>query len=242
MELDYDAAAISIVKRLSPVLADTWTLSLDRSNWTARRNEVNLLTLGVCLGDVAAALFWVDLRRRGSSPTRQRTALVQRFIQVFETDRIGLLPRDRECARERWFGWLQRKKIAYVMRLRGSFMVMAGNGRQSQVRSCLRNIKVHEYRQLGTRRVCGRKHRLSAVRLPEKKFAILAGFMTQQDVTDADLYLRRCNIETGFEKLKAHGFNLEATRLSGEGKMEVLMAGLAVAMAWCYAVGEGPAR
>ena len=111
-------------------------------------------------------------------------------------------------------------------------MVLAGSGRQAQVKNCFRNLKVHEYRELGKRKVCGREHNLSAVRLPGVSggdFVILAGFMTPEDVTDADLYLRRWNIETGFEKLKTHGVGLEDTRLAGEGKMEVLMAGPAIA-------------
>ena len=53
--------------------------------------------------------------------------------------------------------------------------------------------------------------------------------MTPEDVTDADIYPRRWNIETGFEKLKTHGVGLEDLRLAGEGKMEVLMAGPAIA-------------
>ncbi len=55
---------------------------------------------------------------------------------------------------------------------------------------------------------------------------------------DAGLYVRRWNIETGFEKLKSHGFHMEDSRLRGEGKMEVLLAALAIAMAWSYSCGK----
>jgi hypothetical protein len=242
VKIDYNAVAVFIVKLLSPVLADKWTLSVDRTNWTSRGNEVNLLTLGVCLGDVAVPLFWIDLRRPGNSTTSQRTALMEGFMEVFGKDRIGLLLGDREFVGEDWFGWLQGKNIPYVMRLRKDFTVLVGSGRRTQVKNCFRNLKLHEYRELGTREVCGRHHRISAVRLPGNELVILAGFMTPDDVTDGDLSLRRFNIAISLEKLKTHGFDLESTRLSGDGKMEVLMAGLAIAMAWCYAVGEWSQR
>lgn len=240
--LDYDAVAVFIVKMLAPMLPEKWTLSMDRTNWTARRNEVNLLTIGICLGDVAAPLFWVDLRRRGNSRTRQRTQLVKRFVDVFGKERIGCLLGDREFVGKGWFGWLQRRKIPYVMRLREHFKVVTRSGRETQVKNCFRNLKRHECRELGVRKVCGWSHRISAVRLPGNEFVILAGFMNSDEPTDSQMYLRRWNIETGFEKLKSHGFNLEETRLAGKGKLEALMAGLAIALAWCYAVGEWSIR
>ena len=73
---------------------------------------------------------------------------------------------DREFVGEDWFAWLQSKKIPYVMRLRENFRVLAGSGRPTQVKNCFRNLKLHEYRELGKRKVCGREHHLSAVRLP----------------------------------------------------------------------------
>ena len=91
VKIDYNAVAVFIVKLLSPILAEKWTLCLDRTSWTARRNEVNLLPLSLCLDGVAVPLFWTDLRRQGNSRTEQRAALIQRFLQVFGNGRIGLL-------------------------------------------------------------------------------------------------------------------------------------------------------
>ena len=47
VKIDYNAVAVFIVKLLSPVFDDTWTISFDRANWMARRNEVNLLPLSL---------------------------------------------------------------------------------------------------------------------------------------------------------------------------------------------------
>ena len=75
-----------------------------------------------------------------------------------------------------------------------------------------------------------------ATRLPSGELLIL-GYSGVSAADAGKFYLRRWNIETGFEKLKSHGFNLEASRLRGKGKYERLMAVLAVGIAWCYAMG-----
>ena len=54
--------------------------------------------------------------------------------------------------------------------------------------------------------------------------------------------MRRWNIETGFEKLKSHGFHMESSHLRGDGKMELLLAALAIAMAWSYSRGAWSAE
>ena len=103
--------AILIVQVLLPLLADTRTLSLDRTNWAARRSEVNLLTLGAGLGAGAAALFWTDPRHQGNSWASWRWALVRRFIEVFGEERIGCLLGDGELVGDGWFGGLQPKRL-----------------------------------------------------------------------------------------------------------------------------------
>lgn len=52
-----------------------------------------------------------------------------------------------------------------------------------------------------------------------------------------EAYMWRWNIETGFEKLKSHSIHMESSRLQGDGKMELLLAALAIAMAWSYSCG-----
>lgn len=52
------------------------------------------------------------------------------------------------------------------------------------------------------------------------------------------MYHKRWNIETGFEKLKTHGFHLESSRLRGGGKIERVLAALSLAAAWTYTGGH----
>lgn len=241
VQLNYNAVALFIVWLLDKLLLVKWTLAIDRTNWTLRQTEVNLLTLSVCLGDVAVPLFWQDLGYRGNSNTRQRIKLLERFVELFGHEKIDCLLGDREFVGGKWFEWLIKRKIPFVMRIKDNFTTAIRGGRETAVKNCFRNLKLHESRELGLRKICGCWLLLSAVRLPGNEFVILVSF-NLSDILATELYWRRWNIETGFEKLKSHGFNLEDSRLQGTRKTEMLMAALSLSMAWCYAVGEWSAR
>lgn len=240
-ELDYNAVALFIVKLLGELLPEKWMLSLDRTNWAARKNEVNLLVLSVCMGDVAVPLFWTDLGYKGNSNTKQRREIIGRFAKVFGYGKISCLMADREFIGGKWFKWLQKKRIPYVVRLRNNSRVMTGGGRETGVCNLFRNLKIGEERCLGAKKICGATHVLSAIRLPGNEFVILVSFGIDSQ-NAGSLYHTRWNIETGFEKLKSHGFNLEDSRLNGEGKYAIMLSGLSIALAWCYSTGEWSMR
>jgi len=118
---------------------------------------------------------------------------------------------------------------------------MTTGGRQTEVCNLFRNLKIREERCLGEKEICGAAHLLSAIRLPDNEFVILVSFGIENQ-SAGTWYGIRWNIETGFEKLKSHGFNFEDSRLQGEGKYEVLLCALSFAMAWCYSTGEWSMR
>ncbi len=76
------------------------------------------------------------------------------------------------------------------------------------------------------------------MRLRGGDFLILAWHGLGGDDDAMELYRERWRIETLFQKLKGHGFNLEESRLRGGHKAETLLGVLALAAAWCYALGE----
>jgi len=76
------------------------------------------------------------------------------------------------------------------------------------------------------------------MRLRGGDFLILAWHGLGGDDDAIELYRERWRIETLFQKLKGHGFNLEESRLRGGHKAETLLGVLALAAAWCYALGE----
>jgi hypothetical protein len=109
---DYEAVARFILGLLHALLGNKpLIIAMDRTNWEARNNDVNLLVLSLCLGDAGQPLLWTDLRHPGNSNTRKRIRLVRRLLRVLEVERIQCLVGDREFVGEDWFGWLLARRI-----------------------------------------------------------------------------------------------------------------------------------
>jgi len=213
-------------------------LAMDRTHWKARGNNVNLLVLSVCLGDVGLPLLWTDLRRAGNSGTAKRIRLIRRFLGLFGAGRVACLVGDREFVGEDWFGWLLEENIPFVMRLRENFQTRRERGRPGRdAKDWFSGLRPGEFLDLGACALCGVAMGVCGLRTRDGELLIL-GYGGVDGACARDRYMARWNIETGFEKLKSHGFDLEASRLRGGGKMERLMAVLAVGFAWSYAVGH----
>jgi hypothetical protein len=236
---DYNTLAQFLVGMLDEVLGDKpLILAMDRTNWEARKNDVNLLVMSVCLGDTAQPLLWSDLRRKGNSDTRQRRRLMRRFLKAFGHGRIGAVVGDREFVGEDWFAWLLEEEIPFVMRLRENFKTRLEHGtRVEDAKQHFNGLRPGECLDLGCCEICGVHMGVCGLRLKDGELLIL-GYWGMDADGARDVFMKRWNIETGFQKLKSHGFDMEASRLRGGGKMERLMAVLAVGFAWCYAVGH----
>lgn len=239
--LDYNAIARLLAALLEPLLGPKWLLAVDRTNWMRRGRNTNLLVLAVCLGDVAIPLFWTDLGQAGNSDTNERIALMKRFLAVFGADRIRAVTGDREFVGGNWFRWLKKREIPFVLRVRNNFKVTASSGRETEIRNCFRNLKLYRHRTLGERKICGVMLSVSGLRLPGSDYVIVVSHGVEPGEA-LGIYRQRWNIETLFEKLKSHGFDLEGSRLRGPGKMDKMLAALALATAWCYSFGAWHVR
>jgi hypothetical protein len=235
---DYELVARFILGLLGAVLGQKpLVIAMDRTNWEARDNNVNLLVLSVCLGDAGQPLLWTDLRHPGNSNTKKRIRLTRRLLRVLDVPRIQCLVGDREFVGEDWFSWLLERRIPFVMRLRENMKITPKDDRTSDARAHFAALRPGDWLDLGMCHVCGVDMGVCGVRTSKDELLILG--YSGVSASDAKLfYLRRWNIETGFEKLKTHGFHLESSRLRGGGKYERLMAVLAVGFAWCYAMGD----
>jgi hypothetical protein len=239
LEIDYNALAKFNMGLLKDVIGDKpLVLAIDRTNWEARKNDVNLLVLSACLGDAAQPLLWTDLRRKGNSDTRQRRRLMRRFLKLFGLERIGALVADREFVGKDWFSWLQREQVPFAVRLRENFKTRPVDGKKSKdAKDYFSGLRPGESLDLGLCEVCGVRMGVCGLRLKKDNELLVIGYWGMDANGAQDVFMKRWNIETGFEKLKSHGFDMEASRLRGGGKMERLMAVLSVGFAWCYAMG-----
>jgi len=234
---DYADIARFVLGVLRPVIAEKpLVLALDRTNWEARENDVNLLVLSVCLGDAGQPLLWTDIRHAGNSDTAKRIRMMRRLLRLVDAGRIQCLLGDREFVGEDWFAWLLEQKVPFVMRLRENMKTAPEGGQLRDAAEHFAMLRPGEWLDLGVCRVCGVTMGVCGVRLHDGELLIL-GYSRVSGVGAKDFFMRRWNIETGFQKLKSHGFNLESSRLRGGGKFERLMAVLSIAFAWCYAMG-----
>ncbi len=64
---------------------------LDRTNGKFGKVEHNFLVLGIAYKGIALPIFWQVLGHAGNSHTAERIQLMQRFINVFGTDKTTLL-------------------------------------------------------------------------------------------------------------------------------------------------------
>ncbi len=97
---------------------DQVQLTLDRTNWKWGKRNINILMLAIVYRGIAIPILWTLLNKRGNSDTKERIALIQRFIAIFK-DRIVNVFADREFIGEQWFTWLIEQDInfAFVLKL-----------------------------------------------------------------------------------------------------------------------------
>ena len=117
-----------------------------------------------------------------------------------------------------------------------TFISLPGGAKSGRPYASFTDCVRAEFRQLDKRRGCGVKMRVRGFRTSTGEPLILACHGIE-GAAATQAYMRRWNIETGFGKLKTHGFHMESSRPRSDGKMEPLLAALAIAMAWSYSCG-----
>lgn len=238
VRLDFNAVSRMIMGFVDRVAKQPLVLSIDRTGWQMRGgHEYNLLVLSVCLGDMGLPLLWCDLRRLGNSVTAKRQRLVRRFLRLFGRERIQHLIGDREFVGVDWFAWLSGERLPFIMRLRQNNYIGNADGKATKALDLFHHLKFGEELDLGIRCAFKMKMGICATRTRAGELLILAYHNGVDGHTALAMYRKRWNIETGFEKLKTHGYHLEASRLRGGGKIERVLGALALAAAWSYAGG-----
>ena len=100
------------------ILFDKVQLNLDRTNWKWGKRNINILMLAIVYRGIAIPILWTLLNKRGNSDTKERIALIQRFIAIFGKDRIVNVFADREFIGEQWFTWLIEQDINFCIRVK----------------------------------------------------------------------------------------------------------------------------
>ena len=80
--------------------------------------DINILMLAIVYRGIAIPIVWTLLNKRGNSDTKERIALIRRFISIFGKDRIVNVFADREFIGEKWFTWLIENDINFFIRVK----------------------------------------------------------------------------------------------------------------------------
>ena len=237
--LDSDMIA-RLVFRLLPK-QDTMILTIDRTNWMFGQTDINIFMLGVVYKGVAFPLLFSMLPKRGNSNSRERIALVNRFVKLFGKEVIESIVADREFVGKQWLEYLNRNKIKYYIRIRNNFKVFIPHKNKEIKASHLFNqYKRNEfiyYPKIVY--VNGQLCYLSGCKLGNKEgkmdFLIIVSFNKPEKALQD--YKQRWQIEMCFKAMKSSGFDMEKTHLQDIKRIEKLVLLVMIAFVWCYKAG-----
>lgn len=234
--LDYNDVAHFIMKLFGFTETDFY-LSLDRTNWKWGSANINLLVLAVVYRGAAIPVYWLPLNKRGNSNSRERRALLQRFIAQFGKGRIKGLLADREFIGDPWMGWLLQERIPFFIRIRNNSISANRRGQKIRVDRLFAGLKPGEIGQLPQPRRLGQcRVYLSALRLADGELLVVAsGDFVEGTIK---IYGLRWEIETLFGCLKGRGFKLEETRVVGYLRIKKLLVLPVIAFCWAHKVGD----
>ncbi len=226
-----------LIVRFLPICDEKWDMSMDRTNWKLGKLNINPLVLGIVHLGCAFPILWITFSKRGNSSMDERIDLIERFIKIFGVGKIKCLFGDREFIGGKWFAFLLKKQIHFIMRIKENFQITNARGILVSAKTLFRDLKVGEYRVLrGKRIVCGQSVYVVGMLLPNGEYLILAADKNPE--TALEDYKKRQGIETLFQCLKGRGFNFEDTHMTFPERIDKLIALLAIAFSWCHATGE----
>ncbi len=176
--------------------SSAWYLALDRTQWKIGTREVNFLVLAAVTRRFRLPLMWTLIPGRGNSGTRQRIALMRRYLRLFDVSTIRLLLADREFIGRDWTDFLCENTIPFAIRLRGDLRITTADGHELTLQARLhwrrRGKRFTGWLGAGAER--GR-HRLSFIAKPlgQGEWLIIATNRTPRFALDA--YRKRWAIE-----------------------------------------------
>jgi len=225
--------AAPVVEKLSGLKeSNQWYLALDRTQWQVGGKDVNYLVLAAVTRRFRVPLMWTMVDGRGCSDTDQRIELMRRYLDMYGAESLRFLLADREFVGREWMDFLCENNVPFAIRLRGDMRVTTDEGHDLTLEAHLRGRGRGRTLTgwLGAGRTRGR-HRLSFAAKPiDGEWLVVATNVDHRKALDA--YRKRWAIETMFGDTKTRGLNIEDTRLTDPAKLTLLMALVALAIAW----------
>lgn len=239
------STAARIVVDLLGLRGKPWVLAMDRTNWDFGKTAINILMISVIWNGMGIPLIWVLLPKKGNSNTKARINLLDRLRRTFPDLQIASLMGDREFIGDRWMGYLKRKKIPFILRLKENQHVVR-DGYETWAISAIAKHLVRGQKMIVKGRcrlgLGGGSTEVRLVVMRLKTGELLALACSGNPHKALEDYRRRWTIETMFANLKTKGFNMEGTHITDRDKLSTLLAVLAMAVALSVKTGVAAAK
>ena len=202
-------------------------LLLDGSSWKRGEQKYHYMVLSVLAGSVAIPIFWKQLDKIGSSSQAEREELFEEAMKYFDLSGMTLLA-DREYIGQKWFKYLRRKGINFVIRLRFANYYEAVNSQPGKTYQQMYDRCYYQGKFVRKQIfIDGEAFYLSMRQNPkdtpgEEVLIFLTPIRPVRKTIDQ--YVKRWRIECLFRHLKTNGFDLEAINLQPTRKSNLLMA------------------
>ena len=248
-DIDYDITA----KILSGILPknEKWILAIDRTNWKLGKSNINLLVLGVVYKGMTIPLLWtfltkdnvensetVQIGKRGNSNTQERKDILEKFINIFGSEKIDLLVADREFIGKDWFNWLDEKKIKFLIRIRNSSLIGNSINKKVSASTLLSGAEDDDFIIFDKNKIFDLELYIGGIKSSKSRDRLILVSNAKISKKSLEIYRKRWEIETMFGAFKSKGFNLEESKLTDGYKVEKLMAFLSIGFVWVFLAGN----
>ncbi len=217
-------------------------LLLDGTKWDFGEHHLHLLTLCIVIDEVAIPIWWEDLEKAGHSSQEERMEYIKSAMKSYKLQGMTLLA-DREYIGYKWFAWLAKQKIRFVIRVKQGIYHDEINEAKG-----LRWQQMKEKAQAKAKgKKVSKRFKLAGVELfyiilknprPEADDELIHLISDWKSPTQAAyIYQLRWQIEVCFKHLKSNGLNLEKMSVQGKEKRHLMMA-IAV-LVYILAIREG---
>lgn len=235
-KINYDVIAAFIIK-LFGFDQKKFYLTMDRTNWKWGKKDINVLFLGIVYKGTAIPIYWLPLNHKGNSNTKQRIALIKRFIKRFGSSNILGLLGDREFVGQDWFAWLDQQQVPFFFRVKQDAISTNSRGLEVDINGLFYGLRIGEKRVLqGKRKIYKNQLHISGTLGKSGELVIIVSNVYTDEAIET--YCHRWEIETLFQCLKNRGFRFEETHMTEMRKIKKLIVLLAIAFCWAHKVGE----
>lgn len=220
-------------------------LTLDGTSWELGGKFYHFLTLCVIYEGVSIPIWWKDLGHKGTSSQEERADFLTDALKHYNLEGMILLA-DREYIGEKWFAFLRKKGIHFVIRLKKElyrayvdaqltpFATTSrryDNTQKKRYSHLQRLANAPMYQNTGIAKYIQIENEIYLFVMYEnpnpqadkedKMLFFLSSLNKKEQVIKS--YPLRWTIECCFKHLKSNGFNLETINVKGHAKENLMM-------------------